>query len=107
MPEHEFYDYASKYEPGMSRHIIPARIPEAAQEACARRAVDAHRALGCRGVSRADVIVDADGEAWLLEVNTIPGMTPTSLLPDAARAVGIEFEGLCAALVGYALESAD
>lgn len=104
VPEHEFYDYESKYIPGMSRHIIPARIPEAAQERCAELAVAAHRALGCRGVSRTDIIVEPGGEAWVLEVNTIPGMTRTSLLPDAARAAGIEFPDLCALLVGYALE---
>lgn len=104
VPEHEFYDYESKYVPGMSRHIIPARIPETAQQRCAELAVAAHRALGCRGVSRTDIIVEPGGAAWVLEVNTIPGMTRTSLLPDAARAAGIEFPDLCALLVGYALE---
>lgn len=104
VPEHEFYDYESKYVPGMSRHIIPARISEAARERCAELAVAAHRALGCRGVSRTDIVVEPSGAAWVLEVNTIPGMTRTSLLPDAARAAGIEFPDLCALLVGYALE---
>lgn len=104
VPEHEFYDYESKYVPGMSRHIIPARIPDVAREECARLAVAAHEALGCSGVSRTDIIVEPSGEAWVLEVNTIPGMTRTSLLPDAARAAGIEFPELCALLVGYALE---
>jgi D-alanine-D-alanine ligase len=105
VPEHEFYDYESKYVPGMSRHIIPARIPESARERCAELAVAAHSALGCRGVSRTDIIVEPDGAAWVLEVNTIPGMTRTSLLPDAARAAGIEFPDLCALLVGYTLGS--
>ncbi len=104
VPEHEFYDYESKYVPGMSRHIIPARISETARERCAELAVAAHRALGCRGVSRTDIVVEPSGAAWVLEVNTIPGMTRTSLLPDAARAAGIEFPDLCALLVGYALE---
>lgn len=104
VPEHEFYDYESKYVPGMSRHIIPARISEAARERCADLAVAAHRALGCRGVSRTDIVVEPSGAAWVLEVNTIPGMTRTSLLPDAARAAGIEFPDLCALLVGYALD---
>lgn len=104
VPEHEFYDYESKYVPGMSRHIIPARIPEAARKRCEELAVAAHEALGCSGVSRTDIIVEPDGRAWVLEVNTIPGMTRTSLLPDAARAAGIEFPELCALLVGYALE---
>jgi D-alanine-D-alanine ligase len=106
VPEHEFYDYESKYTPGMSRHIIPARVSEAAREECQRLALAAHRLLGCRGISRTDTIVAEDGSVWLLEVNTIPGMTETSLVPDAARAAGIEFPQLCAALVEFALESA-
>jgi D-alanine-D-alanine ligase len=104
VPEHEFYDYESKYVPGMSRHIIPARVSTDARELCQQLSVAAHVALGCRGMSRADTIVEADGSVWLLEVNTIPGMTPTSLLPDAARAAGIEFPELCRRLVEYALE---
>ena len=104
VPDHEFYDYESKYVPGMSRHIIPARISPAAREECQRLSVAAHEELGCRGMSRADTIVEEDGSVWLLEVNTIPGMTPTSLLPDAAKAAGMEFSDLCRRLVEYALE---
>lgn len=104
VPEHEFYDYESKYVPGMSRHIVPARLSEALRSDCRRIALDAHRALGCRGMSRSDTIVTADGEAYLLETNTIPGMTSTSLLPDAARAAGIGFPALCDELVRLALE---
>jgi D-alanine-D-alanine ligase len=66
-------------------------------------AVAAHKLLGCRGISRADTIVEEDGTVWLLEVNTIPGMTATSLVPDAARAAGIEFPQLCTMLVESAL----
>ena len=106
VPENEFYDYESKYVPGMSSHIIPARVSEAARVECQHLAVAAHRALGCRGLSRADAIVAPDGGVYLLEVNTIPGMTSTSLVPDAARAAGIEFPELCALLVGYALKDA-
>jgi D-alanine-D-alanine ligase len=106
VPEHEFYDYESKYTPGMSAHIIPARVSEGAREACQAVAVAAHRTLGCRGMSRADFIVDDAGTPYLLEVNTIPGMTRTSLLPDAARAAGIEFPDLCERLVAFALEDA-
>ena len=104
VPEHDFYDYESKYVPGMSRHLIPAAIPQEAQVECERLALAAHRALECRGVTRTDLIVAEDGSAFVLETNTIPGMTATSLLPDAARAVGIEFPQLCERLVGYALE---
>lgn len=100
----EFYDYESKYQPGMSQHIIPARVPEEARAECERLAVATHAALGCRGVSRTDTIVTEDGTVYVLEVNTIPGMTSTSLLPDAARAAGIEFPDLCERLVRLALE---
>lgn len=102
--EHEFYDYDSKYVPGMSTHIIPARVPLDAREECERLAVAAHVALGCAGMSRSDTIVTPEGEVFLLETNTIPGMTSTSLLPDAAAAAGIAFPELCARLVGLALE---
>ncbi len=104
VPEHEFYDYESKYVPGMSRHIIPARVSEEARSECQSLAIRAHRALGCRGMSRSDTIVNADGQVQMLEINTIPGMTKTSLLPDAARAAGIEFPQLCERLVELALE---
>lgn len=104
VPEHEFYDYESKYVPGMSRHIIPARVADDVAEMCQRVAIEAHRALGCRGISRSDTIVTEDGEVYLLELNTIPGMTSTSLVPDAARAAGIDFPTLCERLVDLALE---
>lgn len=104
VPEHDFYDYESKYIPGMSRHIIPARISEAARLECQRLAVEAHRVLGCAGMSRSDTIVTSDGRVLLLETNTIPGMTKTSLLPDAAAAAGLSFPELCERLVHLALE---
>ena len=69
-------------------------------------AVRAHNALGCAGVSRTDFILEEDGSAWVLETNTLPGMTETSLLPDAARAAGIEFPDLCVQLVEDALKRA-
>jgi len=104
VPEHEFYDYDSKYLPGMSRHIIPARITDEARAECEKLGIAAHTALGCRGMSRSDLIVTEDGECLVLETNTIPGMTPTSLLPDAARAAGLQFPDLCRHLVELALE---
>jgi len=104
VPEHEFYDYESKYVPGMSRHIIPARVSDHARAECQRLSLEAHLALGCRGMSRSDTIVEENGDIWLLEVNTIPGMTATSLLPDAARADGLEFPDLCDLLIELALE---
>lgn len=105
VPVNAFYDYESKYVPGMSKHIIPARVSEPARLECQRLAVEAHKALGCVGMSRSDTIVRPDGEVFLLETNTIPGMTATSLLPDAAAAAGIEFPELCAKLVALALEA--
>lgn len=102
----DFYDFEAKYAQGGSTHIIPARLPEELNLECQRIALDAHRALGCTGVSRSDIIVEDGGSCWLLETNTLPGMTSTSLLPDAARKVGIEFGPLCRLLVELALEGA-
>jgi D-alanine-D-alanine ligase len=104
VPVNDFYDYESKYVPGMSRHIIPAGVSEPARNECQRLAVEAHRALGCAGMSRSDTIVTPDGVVYLLETNTIPGMTKTSLLPDAAAAAGIPFPDLCERLVRLGLE---
>jgi D-alanine-D-alanine ligase len=100
------YDYAAKYTAGQSRHIIPARLPEEQRRACQDAALRAHRTLGCRDLSRVDVIVDGDGAPWVLEVNAIPGLTELSLLPDAARAARIAFPDLCAGLVERALARA-
>lgn len=104
VPKNGFYDYESKYTPGMSEHIIPARLPEAWQARAQKLSLAAHRSLGCRGVSRVDLIVDARGAMNILEVNTIPGMTGTSLLPDAARHAGIAFGELVMRLAVIALE---
>lgn len=97
------YDYGAKYEPGGSEHIIPARLPEAQNVASRDAALRAHTVLGCRAISRVDVIVDGDGVPWVLEVNTIPGMTALSLLPDAARAAGYSFDQICQLLVDDAM----
>ena len=105
VPLNSFYDYESKYVPGMARHIIPARVSEDARAECQRLAVEAHRLLGCVGMSRSDTIVTPEGDVFLLETNTIPGMTKTSLLPDAAAAAGIPFPELCERLVGLALDA--
>jgi len=97
-----WYDYDAKYKPGGSRHVVPADLPQDIFDACMRMAVTAHRALGCRGISRTDFRWDEDrGMAGLilLETNTQPGMTPTSLSPEQAEAVGISFGALCRWLV--------
>ncbi len=98
------YDYTAKYTVGLSDHIIPPRIPAGAQETIKELAVKTFKALGCRGLARVDFILTPEGKAYILEVNTIPGMTETSLYPDAARAAGIEFEDLAENLVNFALE---
>lgn len=98
------YDYDAKYTPGKSHHIIPARLPEATRAAASDAAGRAFTLLGCSGMGRVDVIVDAEGTPWLLEVNTVPGLTELSLLPDAARAAGIPFDELCQRLVDHAME---
>lgn len=97
-----WYDYAAKYTPGGSRHMVPADLPEEVFEACLGHALHAHRILGCRGISRTDFRWDEGrGIAGLvlLETNTQPGMTPTSLSPEQAEAVGISFGALCRFLV--------
>jgi D-alanine-D-alanine ligase len=97
-----FYDYTAKYSPGGSDHLTPAPIATADYESALDIALRAHRALGCRGISRADFRYDdtgGDGRLYLLEINTQPGMTPTSLVPDIARHAGIGFEELVAWLV--------
>lgn len=104
IPQGEFYDYDSKYAPGGSQHVCPAQIGEPLTKLVQDYAVRAHKALGCRGVSRSDIIIDGEGCPWFLETNTIPGMTVTSLLPDAARAAGMPFGKLCLRLVELAME---
>lgn len=103
----EFYDLKVKYEPSELHHVIPARIPEESYARAQELAIRAHRALGCRGASRSDFIVRADGIPVILETNTIPGMTEMSLLPDSARHAGISFPDLCKRFVELALEGND
>jgi D-alanine-D-alanine ligase len=98
----QFYDYEAKYAPGGSRHVLPAEVPSAVYERCLDLALRAHRALGCRGVTRSDFRYDetARGEqVFFLEINTQPGMTGTSLTPEQAAHCGISFEALCAWLI--------
>lgn len=93
-----WYDYDAKYKTGGSRHVLPAQIPDEITQACMDYSLRAHRALGCRGVSRTDLRWDeARGLAGLilLETNTQPGMTPTSLVPEQAAHLGISFAELC------------
>lgn len=100
----EFYDYESKYTPGMCEHIIPARVSGELQQKIARISEEAYKSVGCRGFARIDFMVDKNDQPYILEINTIPGMTDMSLVPDAARAVGIFYEDLIEKLVNLALE---
>jgi len=102
-PPGSWYDYEHRYTPGLSEHIIPAPLPEAQYLRTQEVAKLAHESLLCRDLSRVDFIVPEGGEPIILEVNTIPGMTPTSLYPDAARAAGLSFEALVAHLIERAL----
>lgn len=104
IPEGEFYDFESKYAVGGSQHLCPAPLSEEETLRAQETACKAHKALECEGVSRTDLIKDADGNFWVLETNTIPGMTATSLLPDAARAAGMSFPELCIKMISDALE---
>ena len=92
------YDFASKYTPGATEEVIPARISPELDAKARQLALAAHRALGCEGATRTDMIIQAD-ELFVLEVNTLPGMTETSLLPNSARSAGISFVELCRRLV--------
>ncbi|MCZ6889585.1 MAG: D-alanine--D-alanine ligase [Gammaproteobacteria bacterium] len=95
----EWYDFTNRYTPGKSEHVIPAPLPDELNVALQAAAITGHRSLGLRDLSRADFIVTDANEAFLLEINTLPGMTPTSLYPDGARANGMSFEDLMQALV--------
>lgn len=105
-PLQGFYDYTAKYTPGKTTHLVPAPVPEAITRACLDYALKAHKALGCRGVSRADFRYDNTrgglGELYLLEINTQPGMTPLSLVPEQAAHLGLSFT----ALVSWMVENA-
>src|SRR5580704_14033679 len=97
-----FYSYDAKYEPGGSTHVVPAPIDDDLAARLQMLGLSAHRLLGLRDYSRTDFIVSGD-RPYILEINSLPGLTPTSLFPDACASVGITFEALIDRLVGYAL----
>ncbi len=90
-PKSGFYDYESKYTKGATEYILPARLSDKDEEEFRRLALEAHKSLRCGGATRTDMILDGKGKVYLLETNTIPGMTGTSLLPMAAKAAGYSF----------------
>lgn len=95
VPADGYYDYDAKYLSGTTRYDVPAGIPDAIAEDCQRIALNAYRLLECRGLGRVDFLLEEDGHLNVLELNTIPGFTETSLLPKAAQAAGIGFPQLC------------
>ncbi|MGD0585969.1 MAG: D-alanine--D-alanine ligase [Oryzomonas sp.] len=100
VPKGEFYDYEAKYTDGMAEHIFPARLAPPLYEKALQTGLAAHRSLGCNGYSRVDLLVTAYEECYVLEVNTLPGMTALSLLPEiAAKGAGLSFEALVARIV--------
>jgi D-alanine-D-alanine ligase len=103
----EFYTYAAKYEPGGSTHVVPARIDGDLAARMQMLALSTHRLLGLRDYSRTDFVVSGDNRPYILEINSLPGMTATSLLPDACNAIGLGYDALVDRLIGYALLRAD
>ncbi len=100
----DFYDFQSKYTPGMCEHIIPARISESDAKLINDIGIHTYEVVGCSGLSRIDFIIDKEKGPMVIELNTIPGMTEMSLFPDSARHAGISFPELVTEIVGFALE---
>ncbi len=103
VPDGGFYDYGARYTAGATEFFTPARLPDDVLAACAATAVTVHRELGLRDWSRSDLIVDASGTPWFLEVNIAPGMTETSTYPQAVLAAGLDLGELTASLVAQAI----
>lgn len=104
IPKSGFYDYESKYQSGKTQYITPAELPEKLTADVQRSALNAYHALGCSGYARADYRLQEDGQFFCLEVNTLPGMTPTSLVPKAAKAKGIRFNNLVEKIIELGME---
>ncbi len=103
IPQHEIFDYECKYTPGLTREVFPAEIPEELAREMRELALATHKVLKLRDFSRVDFRLDSAGDPYVLEANTLPGMTATSLLPQGAAAVGIPFLDLCAEICRLAL----
>jgi len=103
-PKGTFFDFTAKYQSGTTEYLVPAPIPEAMAATVQALALSAHRALGCENLSRVDVMLDGNNSPYVLEVNTIPGFTATSLLPKAAKVTGLDFTQLVLKIVRMAYE---
>ena len=102
-PKNDFFDYEAKYIPGMSQEIVPARIPKGITRKVQEIALQVYKSIGCRGFGRVDMII-VEGKPYVLEINTIPGLTPTSLLPQEAAVANISYPQLLDRLIELALE---
>ena len=100
--EREFYDFEARYTPGLTEFRAPADLSDDVAQEAARLALACFRALGCRGFARVDMLLDDAGGLWVLELNTIPGMTDTSLFPKAAEAAGLSFDEVVERVLGLA-----
>jgi D-alanine-D-alanine ligase len=105
-PTLEFYNYEAKYTSGLTDYVIPPQLDEAVYESIKELGLKAHCALGCAGATRVDLKIDKDGTPYILEVNTLPGMTATSLLPKIAQSVGLEFKNLIEEIIRIAIKEA-
>ena len=103
VPKRKFFDFTAKYEKGMTEYIVPAQIEEKMYKMCQDVGLRAHKVLSARSFSRVDIILNEKTGPVVLEINTIPGFTETSLLPKAAKSVGISFEDLCLKILNSAL----
>jgi D-alanine-D-alanine ligase len=106
IPKKRFFDYEAKYQVGMTDYIVPAQLEDGISKKIQEAGLLAHKLLGCFGCSRIDMILSQDNLPYILEVNTIPGLTTTSLLPKAAKVVGIDFNQLCLKLIQLAYDKA-
>jgi D-alanine-D-alanine ligase len=104
IPNEGFYDYEHKYQAGITKEVCPAQLDEENTKKIQQIALKVHKALGLNVYSRVDFILGKDGGIYCLEANTLPGMTPTSLIPQEAKAVGISYEALCQQIIMLSLE---
>ena len=107
VPKKRFFDYEAKYQAGMTEYVIPAQLDKDIAKLIQDTALQTHKLLGCFGCSRVDIILTQDNIPYVLELNSIPGFTPTSLLPKAAKVIGMEFHQLCLKLIELAYEKAE
>ena len=105
IPKQGFYDYVNKYQAGATLEICPTPIAPEIEKRLGETTLKVHNGLGLRGYSRSDFIVTGDGEIYFLEINTLPGMTPTSLMPQEAAAAGVDYHALCQKIIDLALEA--